>query len=122
MSNIAVTPKPPYFAVIFTSIRTDGDDGYSAIAENMVNLAATQTGFLGMESVRSGLGITVSYWASLEDIKVWHHNAEHKFAQKMGYQKWYQMFKVRICKVERDYDFERIIGTNQNSDSLTEVT
>ncbi len=118
MSNIAITPKPPYFAVIFTSIRTEGDDGYSAMAENMVNLAATQTGFLGIEFVRSGLGITVSYWASLEDIQVWHHNTEHKFAQKMGYQKWYQAFKVRICRVERDYDFERIIGSNEELDSV----
>jgi len=112
MSSIAITPKPPYFAVIFTSTRTDGDDGYSAMADKMVDLAAAQAGFLGMESVRSGLGITVSYWASLEDIKAWHKNAEHQFAQKMGYQKWYQAFKVRICKVERDYDFERNIGSD----------
>lgn len=108
MSDIAVTPEPPYFAVIFTSIRTDGDDGYSAMAEEMVELASRQAGFLGMESVRSGLGITVSYWASLEDIKAWRQNAEHRLAQKMGYRNWYQAFKVRICRVERDYGFEKI--------------
>jgi heme-degrading monooxygenase HmoA len=107
MTDIAVTPTPPYYAVIFTSARTDGDDGYAAMSEKMVSLAAAQPGFLGMESVRSGLGITISYWSSLEDIKAWHTNLEHQFAQKMGYRKWYQSFKVRVCKVERDYVFER---------------
>ena len=106
MSEIAATPKPPYFAVIFTSTRTDSDNGYSAMAEEMVNLAASQPGYLGMESVRSGLGITVSYWSSLEEIKAWHNHAEHRLAQKMGRQTWYQSFKVRVCKVERDYGFE----------------
>jgi len=109
MSDIAHTPNPPYFAVIFTSIRTDGDDGYAKMSEKMVNLAASQPGFLGMESVRSGLGITISYWSDLEDIKAWRQNVEHQFAQKMGYQRWYQSFKVRVCKVERDYNFERSI-------------
>jgi len=107
MSDIAHTPNPPYFAVIFTSIRIDGGDGYAMMSEKMVNLAASQPGFLGMESVRSGLGITISYWSNLEDIQAWRQNVEHQFAQKMGYQKWYRSFKVRVCKVERDYDFER---------------
>lgn len=107
MTDIAHTPAPPYFAVIFTSLRTDGDEGYAAMSEKMVSLAASQPGFLGMESVRSGLGITISYWSSLEDIKAWHANVEHQLAQKMGYRKWYQSFKVRVCKVERDYAFEK---------------
>ncbi len=111
MADIARTPKPPYFAVIFTSLRTDGDNEYSAMAERMVELSAQQPGFLGMESARDGLGITVSYWSSRESIKAWHENAEHRLAQKLGYQKWYQSFKLRVCRVERDYDFERSIET-----------
>ncbi len=107
MTDIARTPKPPYFAVIFTSLRTEGDNGYSAMADRMVELAAQQPGFLGMESARDGLGITVSYWSSLEAIKAWHENAEQQLAQKLGYQTWYQSFKLRVCRVERDYGFER---------------
>jgi heme-degrading monooxygenase HmoA len=80
MTAIALTPGPPYFAVIFTSLNTDGDDGYPDKAEEMENLAALQPGFPGMESVRSGLGITVSYWSSLDDIKDWHQHAKHRFA------------------------------------------
>ncbi len=109
MTDIARTPAPPYFAVIFTSLRTDGDDGYAAMAEKMVELAALQPGFLGMESVRSGLGITISYWSRLEDIQAWRENIEHQLARKMGRQKWYRSFKVRTCKVERDYAFEKDI-------------
>ena len=105
--EIANTPTPPYYAVIFTSFRTDGDNGYEAMSEKMIELASSQPGYLGMESARDGLGITVSYWDSLESIKAWRENAEHQLAQKAGYQKWYQSFKTRICKVERDYGFER---------------
>jgi heme-degrading monooxygenase HmoA len=107
MTEFALTPQAPYYAVIFTSLRTEGDNGYGEMSEKMVNLAAAQPGFLGMESVRNGLGITVSYWDNLEAIRAWHRHAEHELAQKAGYQKWYKAFKVRVCKVERDYDFER---------------
>lgn len=106
-TNIALTPEPPYFSVIFTSLRTEGDNEYNATSERMLELAALQPGFLGIESVRDGLGITVSYWSSLESIKAWRENAEHQLAQRKGYQLWYQSFKIRICKVERDYGFER---------------
>jgi heme-degrading monooxygenase HmoA len=109
MAGIASTPKPPYYAVIFTSTRSDGDHGYEAMAERMVQLAARQAGFLGMESVRVELGVTVSYWVSLESIRAWHGDIEHQFAQKMGYQQWYKNFKVRVCKVERDYEFHRSV-------------
>jgi heme-degrading monooxygenase HmoA len=107
MTAIATTPELPYFAVIFTSLRTAGDNGYAAMAEIMDALAAAQPGFLGIESAREGLGITVSYWDSLEAIQAWRQNAQHKLAQRKGYQSWYQSFKIRICKVERDYGFER---------------
>ena len=103
MSIIAVTPKPPYYAVIFTSHRTDGDNGYGEMATKMVDLASQQPGFLGIESAREDLGITVSYWSDLESIKNWKANIEHQQAQKSGREKWYTSFKVRISKVERDY-------------------
>lgn len=107
MGEIASTPKPPYYAVIFTSLRTEGDHGYAEMAARMVELAAAQPGFLGVESARDGLGITVSYWESLEAIRAWHGQAEHRLAQRRGYERWYQSFKTRVCKVERDYSFER---------------
>ncbi|OOV88364.1 antibiotic biosynthesis monooxygenase family protein [Oceanospirillum linum] len=103
MSDIAQTPQPPYYAVIFTNQRTESDDGYGAMADRMVELAAEQPGFLGVESVRDGLGITVSYWENLDSIKYWKQNAEHKEAQRLGHEKWYASFKLRIAKVERDY-------------------
>lgn len=102
---IAKTPQPPYYAVIFTSLRTEGDNGYAAMAEKMDNLAKEQPGYLGVESARDGLGITVSYWESLEAIKNWKENIHHQVAQNMGKRKWYSQYKTRICKVERDYEF-----------------
>jgi len=104
---IAATPAPPYYAVIFTSLRTDGDNGYGKMAEAMEKLAATQPGFLGIESARDGLGITVSYWESLDAIAAWKANARHLVAQLRGRDTWYEEFKVRICRVERDYAFDR---------------
>jgi len=103
MESIAKTPEPPYYAVIFTSLRTQVDDGYGAMAGRMLELAALQPGFLGVESAREGLGITVSYWNDLESIRAWKANAEHLEAQRLGHQKWYAAFKTRIAKVERDY-------------------
>lgn len=107
MSEIVKTPAPPYYAVIFTSLRTEGDNGYGEMAEKMVALAQTMPGFLGIESVRDGLGITISYWESEDAIRHWHQHAEHKLAQQQGYETWYQSFMTRICKVERAYGFER---------------
>lgn len=103
MSAIANTPAPPYYAVIFTSHRTDGDNGYGQMADKMVELAARQPGFLGVESAREGLGITVSYWSDLESIKQWKVNVEHLEAQRLGREQWYLAFKTRIARVERDY-------------------
>ena len=99
----ANTPKPPYYAVIFTSVRTKGDNGYGAMAAKMVELASKQPGFLGVESAREHVGITVSYWTDLESIKNWKDNIEHREAQKLGRKKWYSSFKTRISKVEREY-------------------
>ncbi len=102
---IATTPAPPYYAVIFTSLRTDIDDGYAAMAEQMMELAASQPGYLGVESARQQLGITVSYWQTVDDIKNWKQVSEHLLAQKLGREKWYASYKTRICLVERDYAF-----------------
>ncbi|GAB3025867.1 antibiotic biosynthesis monooxygenase family protein [Spirosoma pulveris] len=103
---IAATPLPPYYAVIFTSVRTDFNDGYSDMATRMVELAHEQPGFLGVESARVEIGITVSYWETPESIRAWKEKAEHQIAQQIGRQRWYESYKVRVCKVERDYGFE----------------
>jgi len=105
MSEIANTPEPPYYAVIFTSHKTDKDNGYGEMADRMVELASKQPGFLGIESARESVGITVSYWTDLESIKLWKHNTEHLVAQKEGKDIWYTEFKTRISKVERDNGF-----------------
>jgi heme-degrading monooxygenase HmoA len=103
--QLARTPEPPYYAVIFSSLRTEGDQGYVAMAQRMVDLAAEQPGYLGIESLRGadGLGITVSYWKDLESISRWKQNAEHLGAQKSGRETWYANFTVRIARVEREY-------------------
>lgn len=103
MSEITKTPEPPYYAVIFSSHRTEGDDGYGVMATRMAELASQQPGFLGIESARENLGITVSYWESLEAIRDWKRNAEHLEAQRLGHKQWYSGFRVRIAKVEREY-------------------
>lgn len=103
MPVIAKTPKPPYYAVIFTSRRTEGDNGYAAIAAEVVKAASSQEGFLGAESVRdaAGIGITVSYWTSLAAIKKFKEEALHAKAQGRA-KEWYLTFGLRVCKVERD--------------------
>src|SRR4051812_40031228 len=104
-NNIAKTPQPPYFAVIFTSLRTEGDRGYGHMAERMVELAAQQPGFLGVESARDagGLGITVSYWSTEEAIVAWKAQAEHKIAQETGQRVWYSDYLLRVARVDRAY-------------------
>lgn len=104
---IAKTPHPPYYAVIFTSVRTDVDDNYSAMSDQMMELAARQEGFLGVESARNDLGITVSYWTDLNAIKKWRDQVDHTIARRMGRIKWYKAYKTRIALVERDYQFEK---------------
>lgn len=94
-----------YYAVIFTSTRTEVEAGYAEMAIKMVKLAKAQSGYIGMESARSEIGITVSYWESLEAIKNWKANMEHLEAQEKGKTTWYKNYKVRIAKVEREYEF-----------------
>lgn len=102
---IAQTPPTPYYAVIFTSIKAEDDNGYSEMAERMKELAQLQPGYLGIESAREEMGITVSYWKDLESIRHWKMNMEHLEAQKLGKEKWYAQYKLRVCLVERDYGF-----------------
>ncbi|MBN3519441.1 antibiotic biosynthesis monooxygenase [Algoriphagus lutimaris] len=104
---LAPTPKPPYYAVIFTSIRTSYDQDYIETAIKMEHLASLQKGYLGHESAREDVGITVSYWKDLESIKNWKAQSDHLLAQQKGREKWYAAFKTRVCLVERDYGFER---------------
>jgi heme-degrading monooxygenase HmoA len=105
MNSFAKTPEPPYYAVIFTSQRTEQDRGYDQMAERMMQLAANQPGFLGAESVRNenGLGITVSYWSNPEAIAAWKQHLDHKPAQEAGKRLWYSDYHLRVAKVERAY-------------------
>jgi heme-degrading monooxygenase HmoA len=102
---IANTLNSPYYAVVFTSIRTKDDNGYEKMAEKMLNLVSEQDGFLGVESAREDIGITVSYWKDLESIKKWKENVSHIEAQKKGKEIWYKNYKTRIARVEKEYSF-----------------
>ena len=100
------TPEPPYYAVIFTSERTPGDDGYAEMAQRMLDLARRQPGFLGIDSVRdTALGISVSYWRDLEAIRAWKEHAEHREAQRLGRERWYRRYTLRVARVERCESF-----------------
>ncbi len=106
--NFANLPKPPYYAVIFSSQRTQGDQGYDAMSERMVELAVQQPGYLGAESVRNsdGFGITVSYWQDEASIVTWKRHAEHRIAQETGQTRWYEHYETRVAKVERAYSLK----------------
>jgi len=103
VSEFAATPRPPYVAVIFTSLRTDGDSGYAAMSARMEALAVEQPGYLGIESARDGLGITVSYWADEASAQAWKQVAAHLVAQQRGRDTWYADYRVRVAVVHRDY-------------------
>lgn len=104
-SSFAETPDPPYYAVIFSSRRSGNGDGYKKMAERMVELAARQPGFIGVESARGGdgFGITVSYWTSADSIAAWKADVEHHAAQEMGKRVWYEHYEIRVARVERAY-------------------
>ncbi len=105
--SFAQTGAAPYYAVIFTSTRTEGDDGYDEMSRIMMEAAQKQPGFLGVESAREGIGITVSYWRDLGSIAAWKADATHRIAQQRGRDSWYDEYVTRICKVERDYSFKK---------------
>lgn len=95
----------PYYAVIFTSKQTENTQGYAEMASKMETLAEQQKGFIGMDSAKNEVGITVSYWENLEAIKNWKTHTEHVFAQQKGRAQWYSWYRIRICKVEHEYGF-----------------
>ena len=102
----------PYYAVIFTSIRNtknkQNNIDYNHTAEKIENLAKKQDGYLGIEhfyNKQNKMSITISYWKSLDDIKKWKLNIEHANAQEKGKNIWYKYYKIRIAKVEREYQF-----------------
>jgi heme-degrading monooxygenase HmoA len=100
----ASTPQPPYTAVIFTSVRTAaGDEDYASTMARMEELVADRPGYLGMESARGELGVTVSYWRSDGDARAWKAVAEHLLAQQRGRAEWYADYRVRVATVEREY-------------------
>ncbi|MFF6879848.1 antibiotic biosynthesis monooxygenase family protein [Streptomyces sp. NPDC012474] len=105
----ASLPAPPYYAVVFTAVRTAGDNGYAETGERMMRLAADQPGFLGVGSARgaNGLGITVSYWRDEESIAAWRNHAEHILARARGRERWYASFALHVAEVERAYGFTR---------------
>ncbi|MBD0022517.1 MULTISPECIES: antibiotic biosynthesis monooxygenase family protein [Gordonia] len=117
--SIASTPDPPYTAVIFTSIRTDGDNGYAAASEAMDRLAAQQPGYLGVESAREDVGITVSYWASPEAAHAWKRVVDHRVVQKRGREEWYAQYQVRIATVEREYGYSADRSDSARRTTLT---
>jgi heme-degrading monooxygenase HmoA len=103
MSGIAATPEPPYVAVVFTSLRTQGDNGYSLMAMGMDELAAQQPGYLGHETAHDDVGITVSYWVDEDAARAWKQVAEHVVAQQRGRDVWYSDYRVRVASVLREY-------------------
>ena len=107
--TFAALPKPPYYAVIFTALRAEGDDGYSQTAARMEQLAKEMPGYLGFEAARNedGFGIAISYWESEDAIANWKQNAEHLEAQHTGRAKWYEDYKVSIAKVDRAYEMKK---------------
>ena len=104
--DIAKINQTPCYAVIFNSVLKDSVEGYKEMADKMVELARQQPGFLGFESIRDKMGITISYWADQESIQNWKNNSEHLIAQKLGKNQWYKSYVLRICKVERQYYFD----------------
>jgi len=105
--TIAETPEPPYTAVIFTSLRSADARGYDRMAERMFALAAEQPGFLGVETAREDVGITVSYWTDEAAAAAWKQVAAHQVAQARGRDAWYADYRVRVCTVTRDYGRDR---------------
>ena len=109
-TDLAKTPQPPYYAVIFASVRTAHDnEGYGDAADRMAQLASAQPGYLGVDSVRdaNGVGITVSYWSSEDAIAAWRRHAEHTIVREQGRKNWYTEYELRVAKVERAYGFKR---------------
>lgn len=105
--SIAKTPPPPYYAVIFTTVKSEEQDGYAEMNARMFALAKEQKGYLGIESAKGEVNVSVTYWETPEDIARWKNHADHLIAQQKGYETWYQAFATRVCRVERDKFHEK---------------
>ena len=108
MSRFSKMPEPPYYAVIFANQASKTPEGYAEMAAAMGEIAKTRPGYIGIESTRDadGFAITVSYWESEEAIKGWREHAKHAIAQKIGKERWYEDYILRVAKVERQYGFK----------------
>lgn len=100
--------NPPYYAVVFTTLVTNDLADYQETAGRMEELAKQQPGYLGVESARSEVGITVSYWKDLDSVTKWKNNIQHSEARERGRKQWYRQYQLRICKVEREYGFNNL--------------
>ena len=109
MNKFAKTPQPPYYAVIFTTVKSEDQEGYQEMNARMFELAQQQKGYLGIESAKGEIGLSVTYWETMEDVVNWRNHAEHKLAQEKGYSNWYQAFATRVCRVERDNFHEKLL-------------
>lgn len=98
----------PYYAVIFTSIISEETEGYAEMADKMVEIAREVDGFMGIDSAREEQGITISYWKNMEAISKWKNDSQHLMAQKLGKEKWYKHYSVRIAKVLKEYEFNKM--------------
>ena len=95
------------YVVIFRSTR-NLDDGhlYSEWSEKMENLVKTIDGYehhFGFRDATSRDGVTVSYFSSLEAISEWKNLSEHKVAQQLGRDSFYEEYSIQVCEVLRDY-------------------
>jgi heme-degrading monooxygenase HmoA len=108
--EFAETPEPPYYVAVITVRRSQDDDGYEPAADEMWDLARLQPGFLGMEWVADQAkrtGITASYWSDGDAIAAWKAQVDHVAIQRLGRERWYDAYLVRIARVERDYRWAR---------------
>ncbi|MFF1447524.1 antibiotic biosynthesis monooxygenase family protein [Streptomyces sp. NPDC058274] len=101
--------EPPYYAVVFTSVRTEESDGYGETGERMEELVRGVPGFLGMDHARTpgGLSITVGYFKDEAALQQWRSDAEHRAAQRRGRAEWYERYTLHVAKVERSHGYER---------------
>lgn len=100
-------PQKNYYAVIFSSTKSDDLEGYKEMDELTMKLAQEQAGFLGYESVNNAnTGIFISYWESMDAINIWRKNSTHLMAKTKAEQ-WYKRYLSQICKVEHSHLMEK---------------
>jgi heme-degrading monooxygenase HmoA len=98
------------YVVIFRSTRKI-DDGqlYLEWSEKMEKLVKSIDGYkqhFGFRDADTREGVTISYFSSLEAISQWKSLADHKTAQQLGRDSFYEEYSVQVCEVLRDYGFQ----------------